>query len=64
VAIKVLRAIYRGGTSEPIFYVEDELLKDPKKRDTVIAVPKDGNDYAHWRKIYCGEGWNKAGIAR
>jgi len=42
--MKLPCAIYRGGTSKPIFYVEDDLPKDPKKRDAVIMVPNGGSD--------------------
>jgi hypothetical protein len=29
-------AVYRGGTSKPVFFLEDDLPKDAKKRDAVV----------------------------
>jgi hypothetical protein len=29
-------AIYRGGTSKPVFFLEDDLPKNAKKRDAVV----------------------------
>ncbi len=34
--MKIPCAIYRGGTSKPIFFVEKDLPSDPKKRDQVV----------------------------
>ena len=34
--IKIPCAIYRGGTSKPIFFMEEELPKDPNKRDRMV----------------------------
>jgi 2-methylaconitate cis-trans-isomerase PrpF len=34
--MKIPCAIYRGGTSKPIFFLEDELPKDAKRRDAVV----------------------------
>ena len=34
--MKIPCAIYRGGTSKPIFFMEDDLPKDAKKRDQVV----------------------------
>lgn len=36
--LKVPCAIYRGGTSKPIFFLEQELPKDPKKRDRFVLA--------------------------
>jgi methylitaconate Delta-isomerase len=35
-AMKIPCAIYRGGTSKPIFFLEDDLPKDRKKRDQLV----------------------------
>jgi 2-methylaconitate cis-trans-isomerase PrpF len=37
--MKIPCAIYRGGTSKPIFFLEKDLPQDPKKRDR----KKDGH---------------------
>lgn len=34
--MKIPCAIYRGGTSKPVFFMEDDLPKDAKKRDAVV----------------------------
>lgn len=34
--MKLPCAIYRGGTSKPIFFLEDDLPKDQKKRDAIV----------------------------
>jgi 2-methylaconitate cis-trans-isomerase PrpF len=34
--MKLPCAIYRGGTSEPVFFMENDLPIDPKKRDAVV----------------------------
>ncbi|MFQ5903592.1 MAG: 2-methylaconitate cis-trans isomerase PrpF family protein [Candidatus Binatia bacterium] len=36
--MKLPCAIYRGGTSKPIFFLEKDLPQDPKKRDEVILA--------------------------
>lgn len=36
--MKIPCAIYRGGTSKPIFFLESDLPQDPKKRDQVILA--------------------------
>jgi 2-methylaconitate cis-trans-isomerase PrpF len=34
--MKIPCAIYRGGTSKPIFFLEDDLPKDPQKHDKIV----------------------------
>jgi hypothetical protein len=34
--MKIPCAIYRGGTSKPIFFMENDLPKDAKKRDGIV----------------------------
>ena len=34
--MKIPCAIYRGGTSKPIFFLEHDLPKDPQKRDKIV----------------------------
>jgi len=34
--MKIPCAIYRGGTSKPIFFLENDLPKDPEKRDKIV----------------------------
>ena len=34
--MKLPCAMYRGGTSKPIFFLEEDLPQDPKLRDHVI----------------------------
>jgi 2-methylaconitate cis-trans-isomerase PrpF len=34
--MKIPCAIYRGGTSKPVFFLEEDLPKDAKKRDAVV----------------------------
>jgi 2-methylaconitate cis-trans-isomerase PrpF len=34
--MKIPCAIYRGGTSKPVFFMEDDLPKDNKMRDAVV----------------------------
>jgi methylitaconate Delta-isomerase len=34
--MKIPCAIYRGGTSKPIFFMEDDLPRDQKKRDQIV----------------------------
>ena len=34
--MKIPCAIYRGGTSKPVFFMEDDLPKDAKKRDEMV----------------------------
>ncbi len=34
--MKIPCAIYRGGTSKPIFFLEEDLPKDPEKRDKIV----------------------------
>jgi 2-methylaconitate cis-trans-isomerase PrpF len=34
--MKIPCAIYRGGTSKPVFFLEEQLPRDPAKRDAVI----------------------------
>lgn len=34
--MKIPCAIYRGGTSKPVFFLEDDLPKDPNKRDKIV----------------------------
>jgi 2-methylaconitate cis-trans-isomerase PrpF len=36
--MKIPCAIYRGGTSKPVFFLEKDLPQDPKKRDQVILA--------------------------
>lgn len=36
--MKIPCAIYRGGTSKPVFFLERDLPQDPKKRDHVILA--------------------------
>lgn len=34
--MKIPCAIYRGGTSKPIFFLENDLPKDSQKRDKIV----------------------------
>jgi len=34
--MKIPCAFYRGGTSKPIFFLADDLPKDPQKRDKIV----------------------------
>ena len=36
--MKIPCAIYRGGTSKPIFFLEKDLPRDPKTRDRVVLA--------------------------
>ena len=36
--MKIPCAIYRGGTSKPVFFLEKDLPQDPKKRDQIVLA--------------------------
>ncbi|HYT55267.1 MAG TPA: PrpF domain-containing protein [Verrucomicrobiae bacterium] len=45
--MKISCAIYRGGTSKPVFFLEDDLPKDAKKRDAVVLEAFGTPDIRH-----------------
>jgi hypothetical protein len=45
--MKIPCAIYRDGTSKPVFFLEDDLPKDAKKRDAVVLEAFGTPDIRH-----------------
>ena len=46
--MKIPCAIYRGGTSKPVFFMADDLPKDAKRRDAIVLEAFGTPDAVCW----------------